>query len=150
MITLLNAGANPFAVDDEGRTPLHWLGMLPEDFDEASRDVFVALTRHCPAGKYYGPEYSPAHDVTHGAVLESVFADPALDVDLVGTLDARGRTLLHVAAGRDLSVWMLHLEARKVQTKSIQDVFKKAVRAWARPAPRGRRAAESHRHNRSQ
>ncbi|KAL2197031.1 hypothetical protein P885DRAFT_60426 [Corynascus similis CBS 632.67] len=84
MVILLNAGADPFAVDDEGRTPLHWLGMLPEDFDEASRDVFVALTRHCPAGKYYGPEYSPAHDVTHGAVLESVFADPALDVDLPG------------------------------------------------------------------
>ncbi|KAL2137924.1 hypothetical protein VTI28DRAFT_7831 [Corynascus sepedonium] len=104
MITLLNAGANPFAVDDKGRTPLHWLGMLPEDFDEASRDVFVALTRHCPAGKYYGPEYSPAHDVTHGAVLESVFADPALDADLVGTLGARGRTLLHVAAGRDLKL----------------------------------------------
>jgi ankyrin repeat protein len=48
--TLLNAGADPLAVDDESRTPLHWFCTLPgNDFDEAHRDAFVALARHGPA-----------------------------------------------------------------------------------------------------
>jgi len=48
-VALLDAKADPLAVDDEGRTPLHLLCMLQEEFDEASRDVLAALTRHCPA-----------------------------------------------------------------------------------------------------
>jgi hypothetical protein len=46
---LLNSGADSLAVDDEGRTPLHWLCTFPGEFDEAHRNAFVALAR-------YGPE----------------------------------------------------------------------------------------------
>jgi ankyrin repeat protein len=51
ILTLLDAGADPLAVDDEeGRTPLHWFCTLPgKDFDEAHRNAFVALARHGPA-----------------------------------------------------------------------------------------------------
>ncbi|KAL2138775.1 hypothetical protein VTI28DRAFT_6229 [Corynascus sepedonium] len=48
-VALLDAKADPLAVDDKGRPPLHLLCMLQEEFDEASRDVLAALTRHCPA-----------------------------------------------------------------------------------------------------
>ncbi|KAL2192540.1 ankyrin repeat-containing domain protein [Corynascus similis CBS 632.67] len=234
--SLLAAGADALAVDDEGRTPLHWLCMLPEEFDEGSRDAFTALTRHCPAAIFMADkqgrtplhlalatyssgaqrsaftvqhllsvgadpvhsdpitgnsalhfiaprlvgeaaaateatalfrslasmldidarnfagetpvftfasatwnveedpvdrvgslEYSLAHDVAHAAVLESVFADPALGVDLVGATGARGRTLLHVIAGQDLTVWPCHSVAFKVQIKSLEDAFKKLL-----------------------
>jgi len=49
VVALVDAGADPLVVDDEGRTPLHWLCMLQEKFDEASRDVLATLTSHCPA-----------------------------------------------------------------------------------------------------
>jgi ankyrin repeat protein len=46
---LLNSGADSLAVDDEGRTPLHWFCTFPGQFDEAHRKAFVALARHGPA-----------------------------------------------------------------------------------------------------
>lgn len=46
---LLGCGADPLLVDDEGRTPLHWLCTFPGPFNEAHRNAFVALARHGPA-----------------------------------------------------------------------------------------------------
>ena len=46
---LLNSGADSLTVDDEGRTPLHWLCTFPGEFDEAHRQAFVALASHGPA-----------------------------------------------------------------------------------------------------
>ncbi|KAJ4289330.1 hypothetical protein N0V88_007081 [Collariella sp. IMI 366227] len=49
---LLGSGADSLAVDDEGRTPLHWLCTFPGEFDEAHRKAFVALARHGPAAAH--------------------------------------------------------------------------------------------------
>ena len=46
--TLLDSGADALAVDDEGRTPLHWLSTFPGPFDETHTAVFAALARHGP------------------------------------------------------------------------------------------------------
>ncbi|KAH6650436.1 ankyrin repeat-containing domain protein [Chaetomium tenue] len=46
---LLNVGADPLIVDDEGRTPLHWLCTLPGMFEGIHRSAFAALTRDGPA-----------------------------------------------------------------------------------------------------
>ncbi|KAL2255260.1 hypothetical protein VTK26DRAFT_3734 [Humicola hyalothermophila] len=35
VLSLLNSGADPLAVDDEGRTPLHWFCTFPGPFDDA-------------------------------------------------------------------------------------------------------------------
>ncbi|KAL2198850.1 ankyrin repeat-containing domain protein [Corynascus similis CBS 632.67] len=45
---LLDAGADPYAADDEGRTPLHWFCTLEGQFSEAHRNAFVALIRRGP------------------------------------------------------------------------------------------------------
>lgn len=48
---LLDVGADPLAVDNEHRTPLHWFCTLPgrEQPDETYRNAFVSLARHGPA-----------------------------------------------------------------------------------------------------
>ncbi|KAK4247362.1 ankyrin repeat-containing domain protein [Corynascus novoguineensis] len=86
-----------------------------------------------PENKVDNPEYALAHDVTHAAVLEAVFADLALGVDLVGTTDARGRNLLHVTLGRDLSAWSSGAEDRHVQKKSLKGAFKKLLELGLNP-----------------
>ena len=45
---LLNVGADPLIVDDEGRTPLHWLCTFRGPFDLPHRNAFAALTRGGP------------------------------------------------------------------------------------------------------
>lgn len=45
---LLDLGADTLAVDDEGRTPLHWLSTFPGPFDETHGAAFAALARHGP------------------------------------------------------------------------------------------------------
>ncbi|EAQ92987.1 hypothetical protein CHGG_01222 [Chaetomium globosum CBS 148.51] len=45
---LLNVGADPLIVDDEGRTPLHWLCTFQGPFDVPHRNAFTALTRNGP------------------------------------------------------------------------------------------------------
>ncbi|KAL2147354.1 hypothetical protein VTI28DRAFT_9818 [Corynascus sepedonium] len=45
---LLDAGADLYAADDEGRTPLHWFCTLEGQFSEAHRNAFVALIRRGP------------------------------------------------------------------------------------------------------
>lgn len=46
---LINSSADPLTVDDEGRTPLHWLCTFTGLFDEAYRKALVALAHHGPA-----------------------------------------------------------------------------------------------------
>jgi len=46
---LLESGADPLIVDDEGRTPLHWFCTFPGQYDETCHAAFVALARHGPA-----------------------------------------------------------------------------------------------------
>ena len=46
--TLLDLGADTLAVDDEGRTPLHWLSTFPGPFDESYSAAFAALARQGP------------------------------------------------------------------------------------------------------
>ncbi|KAK4246018.1 ankyrin repeat-containing domain protein [Corynascus novoguineensis] len=48
MHALLDAGADPYAADDEGRTPLHWFCTFRGQFSEAHRNAFVALIRRGP------------------------------------------------------------------------------------------------------
>ncbi|KAL2201508.1 ankyrin repeat-containing domain protein [Corynascus similis CBS 632.67] len=80
-----------------------------------------------PKNKLPSPKYALEHDVTHAALLEAVFADPALGVDLVDATDACGRTLFHVTAGRDLSAWLSDTTSWDVQTKSVEGAFKKLL-----------------------
>jgi ankyrin repeat protein len=45
---LLDSGADPLAVDNEGRTPLHWFCTFTGLFDEECREAFIALACHGP------------------------------------------------------------------------------------------------------
>lgn len=49
VLALLEHGADTLAVDDDGRTPLHWLCTLPGNFDEMQRRVLIALIEQGPA-----------------------------------------------------------------------------------------------------
>lgn len=49
VLGLLRHKADALAVDDEGRTPLHWLCTLPGKYDEEQRQAFITLVEHGPA-----------------------------------------------------------------------------------------------------
>ncbi|KAL7803033.1 ankyrin repeat-containing domain protein [Trichoderma afarasin] len=49
ILGLLKHGADALAVDDEGRTPLHWLCTLPGKYDKKQRQAFITLVEHSPA-----------------------------------------------------------------------------------------------------
>lgn len=49
VIILLEREADALAVDDEGRTPLHWLCTLPGKYDEEQQQAFIKLVEHGPA-----------------------------------------------------------------------------------------------------
>ncbi|KAK4083643.1 uncharacterized protein Triagg1_1305 [Trichoderma aggressivum f. europaeum] len=49
ILGLLKHGADAVAVDDEGRTPLHWFCTLPGKYDEKQRQAFITLVEHGPA-----------------------------------------------------------------------------------------------------
>ncbi|KAL7911329.1 ankyrin repeat-containing domain protein [Trichoderma velutinum] len=49
ILGLLKHGADAFAIDDEGRTPLHWLCTLPGKYDKKRRQAFITLVEHGPA-----------------------------------------------------------------------------------------------------
>ncbi|KKP00475.1 hypothetical protein THAR02_07420 [Trichoderma harzianum] len=49
ILGLLKHGADALAVDDEGRTPLHWLCTLPGKYDKKQRQAFITLVEHGPA-----------------------------------------------------------------------------------------------------
>ncbi|KAL6804820.1 ankyrin repeat-containing domain protein [Trichoderma sp. SZMC 28013] len=49
ILGLLKHGADTLAVDDERRTPLHWLCTLPGKYDEKQRQAFITLVEHGPA-----------------------------------------------------------------------------------------------------
>ncbi|PON27749.1 hypothetical protein TGAM01_v203516 [Trichoderma gamsii] len=49
VLGLLKKGADALAVDDEGRTPLHWICTLPGNFDEEQQKAFLTLIEHGPA-----------------------------------------------------------------------------------------------------
>ncbi|KAL7920278.1 putative ankyrin repeat protein [Trichoderma austrokoningii] len=46
---LLEKGADALAVDDEGRTPLHWLCTFAGKYDEEQRQALISLVKHGPA-----------------------------------------------------------------------------------------------------
>ncbi|KAK4234438.1 ankyrin repeat-containing domain protein [Achaetomium macrosporum] len=46
---LLDASADPLAVDNKGHTPLHWLSTFPGAFDEPCRQAYTTLTHLGPA-----------------------------------------------------------------------------------------------------
>lgn len=46
VLGLLEKGADALAVDDKGRTPLHWLCTLPGKYDEEQRQAFITLVEH--------------------------------------------------------------------------------------------------------
>ncbi|KAM0478919.1 hypothetical protein ACHAPX_004897 [Trichoderma viride] len=48
VLGLLKRGADALAVDDEGRTPLHWICTLPGNFDEEQQKAFITLIEHGP------------------------------------------------------------------------------------------------------
>ncbi|KAL7897311.1 putative ankyrin repeat protein [Trichoderma sp. SZMC 28014] len=49
VIRLLEKGADALAVDDQGRTPLHWLCTLNGNFDEEQQTSFIRLVEQGPA-----------------------------------------------------------------------------------------------------
>ncbi|KAJ4860719.1 ankyrin repeats (3 copies) domain-containing protein [Trichoderma breve] len=49
ILGLLKHGADALVVDDEGRTPLHWLCTLPGKYDKKQRQAFITLVEHGPA-----------------------------------------------------------------------------------------------------
>ncbi|EHK45526.1 putative ankyrin repeat protein [Trichoderma atroviride IMI 206040] len=49
VLGLLGKGADALGVDDEGRTPLHWLCTLPGKYDEEQQKAFISLVEHGPA-----------------------------------------------------------------------------------------------------
>ncbi|KAM0447831.1 hypothetical protein ACHAO4_008575 [Trichoderma viride] len=49
VLGLLEKGADALAVDDEGRTPLHWLCTLPGKYDEEQQKAFISLVEQGPA-----------------------------------------------------------------------------------------------------
>ncbi|KAL6833705.1 ankyrin repeat-containing domain protein [Trichoderma sp. SZMC 28015] len=49
ILGLLKHGADALAVDDEGRTPLHWLCTLPGKYNKKQRQAFITLVEHGPA-----------------------------------------------------------------------------------------------------
>ncbi|KAL7960442.1 ankyrin repeat-containing domain protein [Trichoderma compactum] len=46
ILALLKHGADALAVDDEGRTPLHWFCTLPGKYDKKQRQAFITLVEH--------------------------------------------------------------------------------------------------------
>ncbi|KAH0528268.1 hypothetical protein TsFJ059_003153 [Trichoderma semiorbis] len=48
IVGLLKHGADALAVDDEGRTPLHWLCTLPGKYNKKQRQAFITLVEHGP------------------------------------------------------------------------------------------------------
>nr|WOD45875.1 hypothetical protein [Trichoderma atroviride] len=49
VLGLLEKGADALAVDDEGRTPLHWLCTLPGKYNEEQQKAFISLVDYGPA-----------------------------------------------------------------------------------------------------
>lgn len=49
ILGLLGKEADALAIDDEGRTPLHWLCTLPGKYDEEQRKALITLVEHGPA-----------------------------------------------------------------------------------------------------
>ncbi|KAJ4296658.1 hypothetical protein N0V90_006706 [Kalmusia sp. IMI 367209] len=47
-VLLINKGANVQAVDDQGRTALHWLCTLPTEFGDTAREVFTQIVTKVP------------------------------------------------------------------------------------------------------
>jgi ankyrin repeat protein len=48
VLGLLKHGADVLAIDDEGRTPLHWFCTLPGKYDEKQQQALITLVEHGP------------------------------------------------------------------------------------------------------
>ncbi|KAJ4354592.1 uncharacterized protein N0V89_006329 [Didymosphaeria variabile] len=101
MAKMLIEKSDPCAIDNEGRTALHWLCTLPLEFDSASRDVFNLLTERAPSLIHL-------HDLNGCTPFSlAVTANQTWAIDTLLTLgvhptsaDPDGNTALHILAPR--------------------------------------------------
>ncbi|UKZ78952.1 hypothetical protein TrVFT333_006701 [Trichoderma virens FT-333] len=79
VLSLLKHGADVLAIDDEGRTALHWVSALPGKYDEHQRQALIALVEHGPAAINIADKQGrkPLHlalAAYAGSLQESLFA----------------------------------------------------------------------------